>query len=208
MRKCIYYGEDEKLTFNTREHIFPNCIGGMKRLDKGIVSDDANKFFANKLEVKTFRDSAVFITRYFLDYHEQFKVPEYIYNREIDSRTMDKIAINVLAHIKNKNFVMNPCFDKFKNWILKGGNDWYHCQMGEEKMFINTILPDFAHYCIFTQDEKFLIADVCLYNHWRKMFAISPRINEFETYPVGYICDWKNKKEYNFIDYVLKKCKD
>lgn len=40
------------------------------------------------------------------------------------------------------------------------------------------------------------------------MFAISPRINEFETYPVGYICDWKNKKEYNFIDYVLKKCKD
>lgn len=46
---CIYYGEESSLTYNSQEHIFPATIGGVEKLPKGFVSDQANKYFS-KLE--------------------------------------------------------------------------------------------------------------------------------------------------------------
>ena len=63
MAQCIYYKNRMGLTFNKREHIFPKAIGGIERLDAGVVSDQANEFFANNLEVKTLRTSEIFIGR-------------------------------------------------------------------------------------------------------------------------------------------------
>ena len=48
---CIYYGNKEDLTYNSREHIFPATIGGIETLPEGYVSDKANSYFS-KLEVK------------------------------------------------------------------------------------------------------------------------------------------------------------
>ena len=49
MTQCIYYKDNAGLTFNKREHIFPKAIGGIERLEAGVVSDQANEFFANNL---------------------------------------------------------------------------------------------------------------------------------------------------------------
>ena len=46
---CIFYGDDSLLTYNSQEHIFPATIGGIAKLPKGFVSDQANKYFS-KLE--------------------------------------------------------------------------------------------------------------------------------------------------------------
>ena len=46
---CIFYGSNEELTYNSQEHIFPATIGGIVKLPKGYVSDQANKYFS-KLE--------------------------------------------------------------------------------------------------------------------------------------------------------------
>ena len=48
MAYCIYSGADElSASFNTAEHIFPKCIGGIRRLPKGWVSDTVNNSLSN-----------------------------------------------------------------------------------------------------------------------------------------------------------------
>jgi len=65
MDKCIYFkNQAEKLTYSSAEHIFPAAIGGIKKLDKGIVSDQANNIFS-KLERKAFHESMIRINRQF-----------------------------------------------------------------------------------------------------------------------------------------------
>lgn len=71
MSLCIYYKNRIGLTFNKREHIFPKAIGGIERLDAGVVSDQANEFFANNLEVKTLRMSEIFIGRIVNGYNKK-----------------------------------------------------------------------------------------------------------------------------------------
>lgn len=43
---CIYYGEQEGLTYNKREHVFPASLGCKTMLPRGWVSDQANEFFS------------------------------------------------------------------------------------------------------------------------------------------------------------------
>lgn len=43
---CIYYGNQEGLTYNKREHVFPASLGCKTMLPKGWVSDQANEFFS------------------------------------------------------------------------------------------------------------------------------------------------------------------
>lgn len=212
MNKCIYYKDKNDLTFTNREHIFPKAIGGIQRLDIGVVSDQANKFFANNLEIKTLRESEIVIGRIVNGYNKKPSkekqkhrtLPESLYNREIDSRTLGKIAFNALAKLKGKDYVLKPEFDKFRNWIMNGNNDWYHCKMGKEILTSTQIMPAQSHYCIFIDDGEYIIADVCIYNYWRKMFGICKTFDESFVIPQGYICDWKNKKEYTLLELMHK----
>lgn len=55
---CIYYGNNENLTYNSQEHIFPATIGGINKLPKGYVSDQANKYFS-KLESRAITESFI-----------------------------------------------------------------------------------------------------------------------------------------------------
>ena len=51
MAYCIYSGADERsASFETAEHIFPKCIGGVRCLPRGWVSDAVNNAFS-KLEL-------------------------------------------------------------------------------------------------------------------------------------------------------------
>lgn len=208
MKQCIYYKDRTDLTFNKREHIFPKAIGGIERLEAGVVSDQANEFFANNLEIKTLRSSEIFIGRIAHGFNKkpskekkkQRKYPKYIFNREIDSRTLGKIAFNTLAKLKGKDYALKSEFDEFRNWVMQGNNDWYHCKMGKEILVSSQIVPKLAHYCMFIDDGEYVIADVCFYNHWRKMFGICKSFDDAFKIPQGYICDWKNKKEFTLME--------
>lgn len=47
MNKCIYTGQDDSTaTFSAAEHIIPKCIGGIRCLPKGWVSDEINNRFS------------------------------------------------------------------------------------------------------------------------------------------------------------------
>ena len=208
MMQCIYYKDNLGLTFNKREHIFPKAIGGIERLEAGVVSDQANEFFANNLEVKTLRTSEIIVARWIHGFNKKPSkenkknrtVSKYLFNREIDSRTFGKIAFNALAKLKGKGYVLRSEFDEFRDWIIQGGNDEFHCKMGKETLASTLIVPKLAHYCIFIYDGECIIVDVCLYNYWRKMFSICKKIDDSFVMPQGYICDWKNKREFTLID--------
>ena len=43
---CIYLGQKSGLTYTSQEHVLPAALGCCTKLDKGVVSDEANKFFS------------------------------------------------------------------------------------------------------------------------------------------------------------------
>lgn len=61
MSKCIYTGADEATaTFLEQEHIFPKCIGGVRCLPLGWVSDEVNSAFS-KIELKFARENPLIV---------------------------------------------------------------------------------------------------------------------------------------------------
>lgn len=63
MPKCIFSGADETAaTFSEREHIFPKCIGGVRCLPLGYVSDEINHSFS-KMELGFARENPIVVTR-------------------------------------------------------------------------------------------------------------------------------------------------
>lgn len=46
MRMCIYLGNTANLTYETQEHVLPASWGCCTKLEKGVVSDQANTFFS------------------------------------------------------------------------------------------------------------------------------------------------------------------
>jgi hypothetical protein len=59
---CIYYVNKSGLHYTSREHIFPAALGGIRMLEKGVVSDEANHHFSS-MELALMRDSIVSFER-------------------------------------------------------------------------------------------------------------------------------------------------
>lgn len=76
MNRCIYLNKDEsEVTFDSREHIFPASIGGIKTLPADYVSKDCNNAFS-KLELDFVRKSIISIPRQFYGPGKRGKLAE------------------------------------------------------------------------------------------------------------------------------------
>lgn len=63
MGYCIYYKQtDQQLNFDKEEHVIPAGLGGIEKLKKGTVSDEANMKFS-KLETVVLRNSFIGLNR-------------------------------------------------------------------------------------------------------------------------------------------------
>jgi len=63
MNRCIYLkGTEPQLTFTSEEHIIPAGIGGITKLDRGMVSDQCNNKFS-AMELNFMRHSVIAIPR-------------------------------------------------------------------------------------------------------------------------------------------------
>jgi hypothetical protein len=86
MNKCIYFKNSSvNLTYFSNEHIFPASIGGIKTLEKGVVSDQANNIFS-LLELKFSRGSHIKISRQFYGIGKRGKRSD---NANIKSATIE-----------------------------------------------------------------------------------------------------------------------
>lgn len=63
METCIYLKESQTpLTYNSREHVIPAGLGGIAKLPKGTVSDEANSIFSRR-EIVALRETILAINR-------------------------------------------------------------------------------------------------------------------------------------------------
>lgn len=130
-----------------------------------------------------------------------------IYEDSEIARVYAKTAMNVLAHLKGADYAANPAFDHFRNWIITGeANEDYSflpSTISEETSSERkTKFPPDSHWCFFIKLETKLEAIVCFYNQFCRRFTFGEVPNITCSFPFGYICDWKNEKEYTYDEYI------
>lgn len=117
-------------------------------------------------------------------------------------RIYAKIAMNTLAYIKGCDYVMNR-FENLKNWILTSGDNSFVKRINEKLECIEKLVPEASHWCYFQTIQRRLICVICFYNRLVLSRMIDfGFVDSFGNYPEGFICDWKNQKEYSLIDWI------
>lgn len=119
-------------------------------------------------------------------------------------RCCAKIAFNYIAYLKGNEFVNQQKFDAVRNLIVQGINDeLVQISPTFPKNFAN-IFPADSHQILITKIDDNLVANICLYNHFNQGVLLCENFNdEFDIQ--GFICDWRNEKEYDFIEYLVIK---
>lgn len=120
------------------------------------------------------------------------------------SRVFAKIGFNALAYIMKENYVKQDCFDEIRNYIVGNGKYKYEILPTAENP-LRFIKGNF-HYCILSCDNNHLLATICLYNSWLRIFDFGeiPNPKYFNT-PIGIVCDFENRQEYMLLDFLKKE---
>ncbi|WMT18172.1 hypothetical protein [Parageobacillus toebii] len=120
-------------------------------------------------------------------------------------RTCAKIVFNYLAYVKGLDFVLNSCFDPIRNWIVNGGENEFSqlIQKEDDEKGLNGLpFPDSAHKIIITKIKNRLFGYVSFYgSSFETMTVLADSFSG--TFEIeGYICDWKNRKEYTLVEFL------
>jgi hypothetical protein len=118
-------------------------------------------------------------------------------------RVCAKIIFNYLAFSKGQDFVLNSCFDPLRDWIVNGGENKFAVLIGKE-FILPFPIPDLSHKFYIIQDGKSLRSIISFYGD---SFATQVDLCEnFEgSFEIdGFICDWKERKEYTWGEFILK----
>lgn len=119
-------------------------------------------------------------------------------------KSCGKIGFNCLAHLTGREFVMQDCFNPIRGWIVNGGTNNFVEILANYKNLVQDICPQHSHSIIITKIDDVLIADVCFYNYFHNLVRLAENFQE--PFAInGMICDWKNKKEYDFLEYLVKQ---
>lgn len=140
---------------------------------------------------------------------------EIVENEEI-ARVYAKVAMNTLAFLKGEDYVRNKNFDDIREWIVSGESKKEHCFLPsiftDENKNISVWFPEDSHWCLFLKNGEEIEAMVCFYNHYVRRFSMGKPLNENDfRIADGFICDWRNQKEYkmkNYIEAIAKQCHD
>jgi hypothetical protein len=107
-------------------------------------------------------------------------------------RVTAKIALNTLAILKGKIFVLSPAFDVLRSYITDAGTNPGVIFIPKPKL-----MPQFpvdAHHLMFAASKGKLAADVCFYNQFTVNVVLANNFDE-DFQPLIYLCDWRNKQE-------------
>ena len=128
-----------------------------------------------------------------------------ILESENTDRIYGKIAFNVLCKIYGINFVNHHNFDEFRDWVINGdanNSNWINehiCQISD----LSIHFPKEAHWCLLSRNQNKVCAIVCLYNILTRKYILGEIPHEYSFNKLnGYICDWKNRIEYTFYDFI------
>ena len=102
-----------------------------------------------------------------------------------------------------KSCSLNQCFDSIRNYIIEGTKTTDYVCVAPINDIKNEIdlMPHKSHWCLISKAGRNLIAVVCFYN----LFAFQVLLSDCCQTDVqlnGFICDWKNKKDYKFYEFL------
>lgn len=123
-----------------------------------------------------------------------------------NAKVYAKIAFNVLAKYKGKEFVLDSAFDDMRKWII-GEKDlsinWLPNRNSNLNFFISELT---GHYCIISDIDGYICAEVSIYG-WKYGFKLGKNPGEKFIMPFGILCDSQNKEEYSLEEVFLKCAK-
>lgn len=121
------------------------------------------------------------------------------------ARCYAKIGFNVLAYIKGKDYVLNPEFDNFRNWLTKKKHVYVNFKIASEvtNHLKSIYLPEKSHKCHIMQTNDKLVMFVSLFGRITYFFEIGTLTIEHKLEePIIFVCDWENKKEGHLFDFI------
>lgn len=149
---CIYYGDKPNLTYNSQEHIFPASIGGIEKLPKGYVSDQANEYFS--------RLESAIITNSFIGLHKSFYGPG-----KRGSNELGRMPISLFSSENADNESLGFVFNAKPHYIpqIILSNDMRNVHIVFDKLLqntedieklVNAILNNKLKYTVLTVKPK------------------------------------------------------
>lgn len=120
-------------------------------------------------------------------------------------RVYGKIAFNFLASLKGSAYVKSPHFNAARNWIAYGGDNEFAQLDNSPVLFKGLPITNSQsiHYVMLAKVKKTLIASLSFYGALKSIVLLARDYNEpFES--TGLICDWKNQREYDIMEYLGK----
>ncbi len=127
-----------------------------------------------------------------------------IHENDITERAYAKIAFNVLTYLFGIEYTSNN-FSELKEWIVSGiGKNVYTKRVpSNDVTCIEQLVPESSHWCYFQPIDGHLAVVICFYNN-----SVCKRFLDFgivdypDKYPNGFICDWKNQREYTLLELI------
>jgi hypothetical protein len=120
-------------------------------------------------------------------------------------RVCAKIAFNYLCLAKAAEFVLRPCFDPIRNWILLGGDNIFAETIRIDTSGISPIadgaFPPYAHKVFIFSDGLDLLAFVSFYGGYHTTIV---KLSSGETHDIfdGFVCDWRTSSEVTLAEYI------
>ncbi len=118
-------------------------------------------------------------------------------------RVYGKMAFNYLSLLKGDEFVLRDNFDEVRTWIASGSDLQFACMDNNPNPLARMIsLPDDSHMILLFKKDNHLGAKVYTYGGFGIEILLCRNFNEkFSDPEIGFICDWRNRKEYTVSEY-------
>lgn len=162
-------------------------------LSNNDIESEVNKYVQELIKENQFKNVTPFFKK------EQPKIKQTIIIDDNFYRVCAKILFNYLAFVKGQEFVLQKNFDPIRNWILNGGKNSF-AELAKKDLQIP--FPEQAHKLIITKRGKELIGYISFYGDgFETSVTLCKDLDGFFDVE-GFICDWKNRQEFRFIDYI------
>lgn len=173
---CIYYKNNDNLTYNSQEHVIPAALGCHTKLEKGIVSDQANEYFS-PIERDVIEKSFIQIPRIFKGPGKRGKLSsKYATTSEV--LVINHGGANCLGYIKgDSSFILNQ-------FIINKDKKIFFSFQEIENYNVNEEVTKLKKQ-IVSMDEKYVPIDIPEYD-----------MNI-------YITSFKNKIHIGYYDHLL-----
>lgn len=127
----------------------------------------------------------------------EFKIKEF-------TRISAKTVFNYIAFKYGQEFVLDDRFNIIRNYIVSGtGNANVRII---KKINYGIDLPDDSHSIFVTKINNYLVGVVSFYGGNITVFVELCELNKYihtqDNFFSGYICDWKNKREFDFLKFL------